>query len=192
MSNDMYNTGVWTIGSTTGGIEITDDGVNFKPLGHATEFNFRVVDGVDYGKEEENMNNEVLELYRERKFRELKEKYNKMYKEEYDNLEEVKRYKELVTNFETGIAELVDEFNTEEYKPFIKTGYKSEYEYKISSELMDEIRLKHEAEYDKEYDELRDLVKEINAQLSISDDKDYQIDVLKRYGVLDKSGKLTA
>lgn len=189
MGYDTYR-GVWTTTSGISGIEITDDGVNFKPLGHATEFNFRV-DGVAYGKEEENMNNEVLELYKNRKFDELKEKYRKIYNEEYDNLEEVKRYKELVRNFETSIAELVDEFNTEDYKPFEKTGYNPEYSVELSSDLMNTIRESHEVEYDKEYDEIRHQIEEINAQLSLSDDKDYQVDVLKRYGVLDKSGKMT-
>ena len=190
MGNDMYTKGIWTIGSTTSGIEITNDGVKFAPLGHATEFNYRV-DGVAYGKEEENMNNEVLELYKNRKFEELKEKYRKIYNEEYDNLEEVKRYKELVSNFETSIAELVDEFNKEDYKPFTKTGYQTEYSVEISIDLMNTIRENHEVEYDKEYDEIRHQIEEINAQLSLSDDKDYQVDVLKRYGVLDKAGKMT-
>lgn len=181
---------VWTTTSDCSGIEITDDGANFKPLGHATEFNFRV-NGVDIGKEKENMNNEVLELYKNRKFDELKEKYRKIYNEEYDNLEEVKRYKELVSNFETSIAELVDEFNKEDYKPFTKTGYQTDYSVEISSDLMNTIRENHEVEYDKEYDEIRHQIEEINAQLSLSDDKDYQVDVLKRYGVLDKAGKMT-
>ena len=185
-NTDMFKTGVWTIGSTTDGITVG----GYQPLGRATEFNLRV-DGVDFGKEEKNMNNEVLELYRDRKFKELKERYNKKYKEEYDNLEEVKRYKELVSNFETSVAELVDEFNTEDYKPFVKTGYTPEYKYEISEDLYSKIRESHEAECDKEYDEIRELVQEIDAQLSISDDKDYQVEVLKRYGVLDKSGKMT-
>ncbi len=185
-SSDMYNTGIWTIGSTSDGITVG----GYQPLGQTTEFNLRV-DGVDFRKEEKNMNNEVLQLYKDRKFRELKEKYRKMYQEEYDNLEEVKRYKELVSNFETSIAELVDEFNTEDYKPFERTGYSSDYAFEISDKLMDEIRLKHEKEYDKEYDEIRELIQEIDAQLSMSDDKDYQVEVLKRYGVLDKSGKMT-
>lgn len=186
-SSDMFNTGIWTIVDTTDGITIG----GYQPLGQATEFNLRV-NGVDFGKEEENMNNEVLQLYKDRKFRDLKERYRKMYQEEYDNLEEVKRYKELVSNFETSLAELVDEFNTEDYKPFEKTGYKSEYAFEISDKLMDEIRLKHEQEYDKEYEAIRELMQEIDAQLSMSDDKDYQVEVLKRYGVLDKSGKMTA
>lgn len=173
----------------------TDWGRNFKPLGVTQGIEISStgirINGVDYGKEEKNMNNEVLELYKNRKFEELKEKYRKIYNEEYDNLEEVKRYKELVSNFETSIAELADEFNTEDYKPFVKTGYKSDYSVDLSSNLMNTIRENHEREYDKEYDEIRHLIEEINAQLSLSDDKDYQVDVLKRYGVLDKAGKMT-
>lgn len=185
-SSDMYNTGIWTIGSTSDGITVG----GYQPLGQTTEFNLRV-DGVDFRKEEKNMNNEVLQLYKERKSNELKEKYRKTYNEEYENLEEVKRYRELVSNFETSMAELVDEFNTEDYKPFEKTGYSSEYSFEISNKLMDEIRLKYAKEYDKEYDEFIELIKEIEAQLSLSSDKDYQVEVLKRYGVLDKSGKMT-
>ena len=47
---------VFTPWADISGIEITDDGVVF-------------------GKGEENMNNKVLQLYKGRKFRDLKEKY---------------------------------------------------------------------------------------------------------------------
>ena len=41
-------------------------------------------------------------------------------------------------------------------------------------------------------DALDYMANEINALLSMSDDKDYQIEVLKNYGILDKkTGKLT-
>ena len=149
------------------------------------------VNGVDMNKEgNDNMNN-ILSLFKERKGREIREKYNKIYNEEYDNLEELKRYKELVSNFETSLNELVDEFNREDYRPFFRTGYRPDYSFEISDELMDNIKGKHEPEFDKEYDEFLKLIKEIDAQLSLSEDKDYQIEVLKRYGVLDKSGKMT-
>ena len=38
---------------------------------------------------------------------------------------------------------------------------------------------------------LYSTIEEINAMLSMSDDKDYQIEVLQRYGIIDKKGKMS-
>lgn len=141
-------------------------------------------------EEENNKMNEVLKLYDERKREEIRKRYNEMYQKEYKELEEVKRYKELVNTFEASMEELVQEFNKEDYKPFERTGYSNDYKFELSEDIMRKIKESHEVEFDKEYDAHRELIQEVEAQLSLSDDKDYQIEVLKRYEILDKKGML--
>ena len=41
-----------------------------------------------------------------------------------------------------------------------------------------------------EINTLNDKIKDINALISISDDKDYKLEVLKKYGLVDKKGNI--
>lgn len=173
----------------------TDWGKNFKPLGvtqgvEISSTGIRI-NGVDYGKEEENMNNEVLKLYYERKIEGLRKKYNDMYEDDYNEIPAVKEYKEVIAEFETTLVQLADKYNNEENTWLEKTGYEPDYAYELSDETKEKFREKYIKEFNEESEELSKFCDEIKAQLSLSDDKDYQVDVLKRYGVLDKAGKMT-
>ncbi len=149
------------------------------------------INGVDIGKEEKNMNNEVLQLYYERKRDEIEKKYNDLYEKDYNEIPVVKEYKEVVAEFETTLVQLADKYNNEENTWLEKTGYEPDYTYELSGDLIDNFKEKYCKERNRETRELNDLVEEIKAQLSLSSDKDYQVEVLKRYGILDKSGKMT-
>ena len=66
----------------------------------------------------------------------------------------------------------------------------SMYKYKINyDKLNDEFLENYVAERDEKLHELNELRKEINAQLSLSSELDYQIEVLTTYGILDKKTK---
>lgn len=147
--------------------------------------------GVDLGEEGEDIDmNEILKLYEKRKEKSINDDYKALVREEYNEVEEVKRYEELVNTFNASLDELVEEYNTENHRAFVRTGYHNTYKYEISSDLMEEIRKKHIPFRDAKIQDLRELVEEVSAQLSLSNDKDYQIEILKKYEILNKQGKL--
>lgn len=132
--------------------------------------------------------NKILELYKERSLAEIEKRYKNLILEEYNGLEEVKKYNDLVSKFKEDMETLVNEYNREDYKPFVGTGYAYDFKYEISEGLMEEIEKKHLVNKEKELKCLYDNVEEISSQLSLSDDKDYQVEILTRYGILDKEG----
>lgn len=137
--------------------------------------------------------NKVLDLYVDRKREEIRKIYKDIVEKEYNELPEIKEYNEIVNEFNAKIDELVERSNSSENKIFCRSGYSTNhYVYDINYDLRDEIEKKHNDDFRKEMDALDYMANEINALLSMSDDKDYQIEVLKNYGILDKkTGKLT-
>lgn len=146
---------------------------------------------ISFKKGNENMKNEIIKLYADRKAKSINEKYDILIESEYNELEEVKRYNELINNFDASLAELVDEFNRETYKPFVRTGYTITSKYELDSyDIKKTISQKYENDRKKELQELENELREINAMLSLSTEQVYQTEILERYGVL-KKGKLT-
>lgn len=139
---------------------------------------------------ERNMNNKIVDLYYERKIEEIRNKYDKLVEEEYEKFDVVKEYKELVNTFTTSLAEMANRYNTEERKMLLKTGYICEYTYELNPDLRDDLRESFRVGYNKDVKDLDLLIEEVRAQLSLSDDKDYQIDILTRYDIINKKGKL--
>ena len=136
------------------------------------------------------MDNKIVDLYYERKNEEIKNKYVELLKKEYEELDVVKEYNELINTFEASLAELAGRYNTEETRVLIKTGYTDTYTYELNSNLKDALKDAHREEYDKEVNALRLLVEEVRAVLSVSNDDDYRIGVLTEYGIITKKGKL--
>lgn len=141
-------------------------------------------------KESDNMN-DVLELYKSRREKEIRNKYKDIIDKEYNELPAVKEWHELTTNFEIEMKQLAEKYNTEDLTCIIKTGYVNDYEYALSNRIRDDIKKEWQADLDEELSDLYKFVEEVNAVLSISDDKDYKIEVLKNYEILDKKGKLS-
>ena len=144
-------------------------------------------DSVKYNEEEEeNMErNKVLDLYVERRRKAIKEEYENNYMEEYNNLPVVKEYNEIVGNFEAQLAEL----STRELAGVEYLGYKNDYGYVLNRKLLQDVKDKHYAILKESMDALDNKANEVHALLSLSDDKDYQIEVLVNYGILDKKTK---
>ena len=183
---DDYNTGE----------DITVKPLEFSTLFHATD----AIDSMRYEmeelkklikeKESDNMN-DVLELYKSRREKEIRNKYKDIIDKEYNEQPAVKEWHELTTNFEIEMKQLAEKYNTEDLTCIIKTGYVNDYEYALSNRIRDDIKKEWQADLDEELGDLYKFVEEVNAVLSISDDKDYKIEVLKNYEILDKKGKLS-
>lgn len=136
--------------------------------------------------------NKVLDLYVDRKREELRKKYDDIIEKEYNELPEVKEYNEINNEYNAKMEELVTRSNVLEKTIFIRTGYLKTYKYEINDDIKNVINTRHRVDFEKEMDDLDYMANEINALLSMSDDKDYQIEVLKNYGILDKkTGKMT-
>ena len=188
------------------GIRITDDyntgeDITVKPLEFSTLFHATdTIDSVRYEieelrklikeKESDNMN-DVLELYKSRREKEIRNKYKDIIDKEYNELPAVKEWHELTTNFEIEMKQLAEKYNTEDLTCIVKTGYVNDYEYALSNRIRDDIKKEWQADLDEELGDLYKFVEEVEAVLSISDDKDYKIEVLKNYEILDKKGKLS-
>ena len=134
------------------------------------------------------MRNEVLDLYEKRENNKIEDRFKKMEEEEYNNLEAVKRYNELINTFKASLAELVDEYKDAEEKVFIKTVYEDHFGYEINPFLEKQIAEKFREDYEKDKQELNDKIAEIKAVLSLSNDVEYQKNVLIEYGILNKKG----
>ena len=134
------------------------------------------------------MRNEVLDLYEKRERERIGKQFKAMKEEEYNNLEAVKRYNELINTFKASLAELVDEYKNEEPKVFVQTVYENHFGYEINPFLEKQIAEKFREDYEKEIKELEKKVEEIRAVLSLSNDLEYQKGVLIEYGILNKKG----
>ena len=141
---------------------------------------------------ERNMNNKIVDLYYERKKRELSNRYEEIVKTEYEALDVVKEYNEIINTFNTSLAELANRYNSEEVRVLLKTGYKNTYEYELSFDLKDHIASQHRDEYEAELKKLELLVEEVRAMLAFSDNEEYRLNILKQYDIVDKKGKLNA
>lgn len=142
--------------------------------------------------EERNMNNKIVDLYHERKKKELSNRYEEIFNTEYEALDVVKEYNEIINTFNTSLTELANKYNSEEVRVLLKTGYKNTYEYELSFDLKDHIVSQHRDEYEAELKKLDLLVEEVSAMLAFSDNEEYRLNVLKQYDIVDKKGKLNA
>ena len=144
------------------------------------------------GNEDNMEENKVLELYYERKREQIYKEYSEKMKEAYNNLDVVKEFNEVVKEFETTLAEMANRYNTEETKYLLKDNcYANHYDYELNESIRDTVGDELSSEKEEALNELNNLRREVNAQLSLSNDKDYQIEVLKNYDIIDKkTGKL--
>lgn len=137
-------------------------------------------------REEKDMN-KVLKLYYDRKRKEINKKYEEKVDNDFNNIDVVKQYKILIENFEKeqeALFKTVENFDNDYLVPSYDSNL---YKYSIS-ELKTRSSLMTAYENDKvnEIEKLKELVEEVDAQLSLSEDLNYQMEVLTRYDILDK------
>ena len=163
------------------GLRITD----LYPNTIKTEYYDRYVKG-----EWKIMDNEVLELWYARKYNKIMEEYEEKEREFNNSKALVIKYKEIIERFENELEELYKSEENVEKVYITDELTKSMYKYKINyDKLSDEFVEEFILERDEKLHELNELRKEINAQLSLSSDLEYQLDILERYGVLNKKTK---
>lgn len=143
-----------------------------------------------WNEEERNDNMNIVDLYKMRKKEQINDKYEELVDKEYNELDVVKEYKELINTFNINMKQLADKYNNNDTQPLVATAYRNDYSYELSMYLREEIRSKYKDSNEKELKELERLIEEVKAMLYLSDDKDYQLEVLKNYDIIDKKGKL--
>lgn len=141
-------------------------------------------------KEDKEMN-KVLELYYERRIKKLGEFYKELKEQKYNELEVVKEFNKVVEEYNNKMQELMGKYKDEDNNMSLihKTGY-NEYPYVLSHAVKDDIVKSLGKRYEEDKKALLEEKETIAAVLSISDDKDYQVEVLKNYGILDKKGMM--
>ena len=183
-------------------LEIINDVV--KNLQNSLSFDFKIdtnklhnIDGADAlclycdelineEREEKDMN-KVLKLYEERKLKEIDDKYDKKVDDDYNAIEVVKQYNDLVNNFENKLEELFTSLDNFDNGYLVTQCDSNCYKYTLSEGMIkNKIMDKYAEEKIADKLELDNLVGEVDAQLSLSDDLTYQLEVLNRYGIIDK------
>lgn len=141
-------------------------------------------------KEEKEMN-KVLELYYERRIKKLGEFYKELKEQEYNELEVVKEFNNVVEEYNNKMQELMGKYREEDENMSLihKTGY-NEYPYVLSHAVKDDIIKSLGKQYEEDKKALLEEKETIAAVLSLSEDKDYQVEVLKNYEILDKKGMM--
>lgn len=134
----------------------------------------------------ENKMNKVLNLYYENHLKEINDKYNELIKKDYSEITVVKEYKELIENFEKQLTDLFTKSVIEEI-PFEEVTSYNVYRFEPDEcEIKAKIATKYQEKKSSELKTLMELRDEVEAQLSLSDNVDYQLDVLKRYDIINK------
>lgn len=155
------------------------------------------IDAIRYGiwknenKEENEMKNEVLELWYSRnkeniskKYKEFKDKY---FEERYSIIQE---YNKLIEDFESNLEYLYNN-SMSDLQPVLKENNSCNvFKYVVDKDkITDEAEEVYKEDEIKEYSNLNDTYKEIYALLSMSSDLEYQQSVLIEYGIIDKKTK---
>lgn len=142
--------------------------------------------------EEKKEMNKVLELWYKRKVDKIIKKYEKL-EEEYTKKQYsvVESYNELIEQFERDLEDLYSFDKVTEQFVLTKSGYTdNDFKYIID---YDKIRKDFRANYNKdkenEIEELNKVKEEVEAQLSLSNDLQYQQEILERYNIITKKTK---
>lgn len=163
-------------------IEIIKDTVS--NIQNGLSFDFKLNIGEE--REEKDMN-KVLKLYEERKLKEINDKYDKKVEDDYNTIEVVKQYNELVMNFESKLEELFNSLDNFDNSYLVTQCDSNCYKYTLSESIIkNKLASKYVEKKQREIDEVTKLVSEVDAQLSLSDDLTYQLEVLSRYDIIDK------
>lgn len=143
---------------------------------------------------EDKKKNNVLELWYERKKKELEEEREdryKVFKEKGNDF--LAKYNDLVLEVNEKLDSLVKEDNLFNEEPLLRlntafTGLKYELDGEAVYELFEKDRF---SQFDSQIDTLNKTYEEVKAQLSLSNDLEYQLKVLKNYGIIDKKNKIS-
>lgn len=138
--------------------------------------------------------NKILQLYKERKEKEIKDRYDKIIEEEYNKIEFIEVYNNLVDAFEGAMKELFENEENAGCKYMKDTGISyNAYKYQLNPiEIKREIQKKYNDDYICEIKKLDDFIKEVETTLSLAEigsgviDQDRVIEILSNYQIIDK------
>lgn len=154
---------------------------------------FKTIDKYIKNEEEINMN-KVLRLWNDRQIESIDKKYDELMKEYIEKHYEItSRYKELIETFEKDLEDLYKEEN--ENKESESSILKENSTCNVYKYVVDEDSLRYEAvdlyreDKAQELDKQADKFKEIDALLSMSEDLEYQQEILVEYGIINKKTK---
>lgn len=140
--------------------------------------------------EEKEMKNEVLELWYRRKQEQIEKEYKDLVEKLEKENELINAYTTLIDDFEKSMKDLYEQDDNQEQKIIRELYCDYSYKYGLNRELISDMFYeKYRDEMLERSDNLYKIYKEVNAQLSLSDDLDYQIETLINYGILDKKTK---
>lgn len=159
----------------------------------ANRFYDMYVNGIWEIEEEKDMN-KVLNLWCERKRNKIIDKYDEMECEFYNNkYSVVASFKELIEKFNNDLEDLYKLDKATEQFVLKENTPNNVIKYCLDEEkLNEEFKKEYLSKRDEEFNTLRDIKDEVEAQLSLSDDLEYQQEVLIRYGIIDKKTKKIA
>lgn len=143
--------------------------------------------------EEKEMKNEVLELWYKRENAKLKSEFKSEIEKYVNEHPIVVKYKEIVSEFTDSMTALLAEYaDSEDFNLVSSLSYSVlddvDLHY-IEKKLQDMYLKDNIAEHEKMLSKLQDTYETIKAMLSLSDDLEYQLDVLSKYKVIDKKTK---
>lgn len=137
--------------------------------------------------------NKLLELYCERAERTIENAYDEMIEGERSENPFVKEYNALINEFKAKMDDLYKREMDENgnHHVFVNNAYKYTYPFSIDITFTNENIKHYKDAKETELEDLDDFKQEVSAKLSLSDDLDYTLKVLKEYGIVNKkTGKL--
>ncbi len=155
-------------------------------------------DGMIWLKENEEKGekkdmNKLLELYCEKAERTIENDYDEMIEEERNENPFVKEYNELINEFEAKMDDLYKREMDENgnHHVFVTKCHPNFYLFDVRTDFTNENIECYEKSKEAELQDLKEFKQEVSAKLSLSDDLDYTLKVLKEYGIINKkTGKL--
>lgn len=157
------------------------------------DFYEKYIKGIWEIEEEKDMN-KVLNLWCERKRNKIIDRYDEMEYEFHNNkYSVVASFKELIEKFNNDLEDLYKLDKATEQFVLKENTPNNVIKYCLDEEkLNEEFKKEYLSKRDEEFNALRDIKDEVEAQLSLSDDLEYQQEVLIRYGIIDKKTKKIA
>lgn len=173
---------------------IVVDGDIFKYFVNDIETTIKICEETKMEREEKKDMNKILQLYKERKEKEIKDKYDKIIEEEYNKIEFIKVYNNLVDAFEGAMKELFENEENAGCKYMEDIGVSNNlYKYTLnSSKIKREIQKKYNDDYMCELKKLDNFIKEVETTLSLAENgngeinQDRVIEILSNYQIIDK------
>lgn len=140
--------------------------------------------------EEKEMKNEVLELWYKRENAKLKSEFKSEIEKYVNEHPAVVQYNTIINAYMDGMSALIEEYADFDIVSNISYSVTDDVDlHNIQSKLQDIYLYDNKVKHEEKLSELRDKYETIKAMLSLSSDLEYQLEVLTRYGVLNKKTK---